>query len=156
MAGHSHTSSLADDYYTQSLSQYSHTSSLSNDSATALPYRAGSAFSQHQQPGVRKQASLASIHAPSFAAFRNQVSSIPVRNPAFQPARSPRAASFSLAEKASPRLADPSSRPLSLDSPLPQPPSGLAHVLSPPLTEELVAGSENRWETSRQRGTQHR
>ena len=56
-----------------------------------------------------------------------------------------RPVSLSLAGQASPRLAEPASRPLSLDSPAPQQPSGLANVLSPPLTEEYKAGQEDRW-----------
>ena len=44
--------------------------------------------------------------------------------------------SLSFAEKGSPRFAEPTSRPLSLDSPQPQFPSGLSKELSPPLTED--------------------
>ncbi|KAF2162350.1 hypothetical protein M409DRAFT_27354 [Zasmidium cellare ATCC 36951] len=66
---------------------------------------------------ARKPASsLAQITVPPFSTFRSQV---PRPNAAFQHHPSPRAASFSFSEKASPRLADPSVRPLSLDSPLP-------------------------------------
>ncbi|KAK5120556.1 hypothetical protein LTR85_006212 [Meristemomyces frigidus] len=136
---HSHTSSFADDYYT----------SPQEDTALEHP-TTGYAAAHPQLQTVRKQASLAQISVPSFSAFRSQASSIPVSSPSapkrkpapFQPLRSPRAASFSLAEKASPRLADPASRPLSLDSPLPQQPSGRTNELSPPLTEDGAARQE--------------
>ena len=80
-------------------------------------------------------APLAQITIPSFSAFRSQASSIPISSPSkrnplpFRPLRSPRAASFSLAEKASPRLADPTLRPLSLETALPT-------ELFPALSEE--------------------
>ncbi|KAK4540559.1 hypothetical protein LTR36_009089 [Oleoguttula mirabilis] len=137
---HSHSSSFADDYYT------------SPHEDTALEHPTGYASVPAQQPTVKKQASLAQISIPSFSAFRSQASSIPVSSPSapkrkpapFQPLRSPRAASFSLAEKASPRLADPASRPLSLDSPLPPQPTGQDNELSPPLTADLLGREEER------------
>ncbi|KAI7572555.1 hypothetical protein KC317_g654 [Hortaea werneckii] len=106
----------------------------------------------HSLHGVKKQTSLAHISVPSFRAFQQQASHIPALSPtaptarlrpaqssSFQPTHSPRPASFSLAEKPSPRLADPETRPLSIASPLPQAPSGLANELSPPLTEKRVS-----------------
>ena len=129
---HSHSSSLADDYY----AQYSPRSSVYSDQQP----RTSVSPPPSQPLQVRKQTSLAHIAVPSFSSFRSQASSIPIASqrkpaPLFQPSHSPRSASFSLAEKASPRLADPSSRPLSLDSPLPQQPTGQANIISPPLTE---------------------
>ncbi|KAI7088935.1 hypothetical protein KC356_g2819 [Hortaea werneckii] len=106
----------------------------------------------HSLHGVKKQTSLAHISVPSFRAFQQQASHIsalspnastarlrPTQSSSFQPTHSPRPASFSLAEKPSPRLADPETRPLSIASPLPQAPSGLATELSPPLTEKRVS-----------------
>lgn len=128
---HSRTPSFTDDYYTSSPTR----EDAHHD------YRTYAHAHQQAQP-VRQQPSLSNIHIPSFRSF---ASSIPVpspkapkRKPApFQlSARSPRSASFSLAERASPRLADPTSRPLSLDSPLPQQPNGLATAISPRLTEQ--------------------
>ena len=153
MASHSQSSSLADvdyDYYTYS---HSASSSLTNGSvhppATVLLQDRPSQ-AQVQQP-VRKQTSLAQISVPSFSAFRSQVSSIPVlspngvrrRQPTF-PAHSPRAHSLSIAEKASPRLVDPATRPLSVDSPTPQQLTGLAGVVLSPLTEETGLRQEER------------
>lgn len=96
-----------------------------------------------QQQTARKKASLAAINVPSFSAFRSNLPSAVKQPPhaAFHGQPSPRAVSFSLAEKASPRLAEPTSRPLSLDSPVPtqsqhfqpQQPSGLA---LPSLSQE--------------------
>ncbi|KAK3111173.1 hypothetical protein LTR53_013843 [Teratosphaeriaceae sp. CCFEE 6253] len=129
---HSQSASFTDDY---------NTSSPTRDDASHDPAGDLEHTPQHAQP-ARHQASLAKIHIPSFRSF---ASSIPVPSPSTRkskpapfhlPARSPRAASFSLAERASPRLADPSSRPLSLDSPLPQQPDGLATAIPPPSTEQ--------------------
>lgn len=139
MSHSSHSSSFADEYYTSNLDETLPEAPNANDTAHA------------QQQTVRKQASLAQIAIPSFSAFRSQASSIPVLSPSvakrkpapFQPLRSPRAASFSLAEKASPRLADPGLRPLSLDSPLPQQSLGRANELVPPLTDEFAGRQEN-------------
>jgi hypothetical protein len=137
---HSRDSSYATDAY-----YYTSTPTAARDDAPAEAYGA-----HHAQQPVRKQSSLAQIHVPSFRSF---ASSIPVPSPGttkrkpapFQLARSPRAASFSIAEKASPRLADPTSRPLSLDSPLLPQHNGQANVPSPPLTEDFTARQENRY-----------
>ena len=144
---HSRASSLADDYYMQS-QRSSVYSDQQAPSTTSSSLQQQPHHPQHQQQTVRKAASLAQIGVPSFSAFRSQASSIPVpRKPAafLQSSLSPRPSSYSLAEQASPRLADPASRPLSLDSPLPQQPTGLASVLSPPLTEASSTRQEDRW-----------
>lgn len=140
---HSRSSSLADDYYTYTQSQRS---SLYSEPPHAPSTTSSSSSSQQQQP-TRKQATLAQISVPSFSAFRSQVSSIPAPVVAQRKVvlQSPRAASFSQTEKASPRFADAASRPLSFDSPLPQQPSGLANVLSPPLTEISAERQEERY-----------
>lgn len=128
------SSSLADGYYDDDLFEdddqtYEHEpQQLQHHHHQHLPLR----YAAHPQPtssplapppqqqsstSARKPASsLAQITVPAFSTFRSQV---PRPNAAFQHHPSPRAASFSLSEKASPRLADPSVRPLSLDSPLP-------------------------------------
>ncbi|KAK1082413.1 hypothetical protein LTR48_006993 [Friedmanniomyces endolithicus] len=128
---HSRDSSFADAYYTSSPTR----EDVVDDYADHLVHYA----QQQQQPqALRQQTTLAQIHIPSFRSF---ASSIPVPSPKARerkPApfqlstRSPRAASFSLAERASPRLAEPTSRPLSLDSPLLQQSNGLAGTVSPP------------------------
>ena len=136
MASHSPSSSLADadfDYYPT----YSHSATSSRTDASAPPApQTGISRSQSQTQSQthtrRKTNSLSKITVPSFSAFRSQVSSIPIssspakKKPPFQ-AHSPRAPSLSVAERASPRLADPGTRPLSLDSPVRQS-SGLARV----------------------------
>ncbi|EMD01203.1 hypothetical protein BAUCODRAFT_144755 [Baudoinia panamericana UAMH 10762] len=102
----------------------------------------------HSSNGVRKQASLAQIHVPSFRSF---TSSIPVPSPqgtkrqqVHLPARSPRAASFSIAETASPRLvAPPTPRPYSLHSPLPTF-SGTPVEPSPPSIEQFPVRQQKR------------
>ncbi|KAK3672588.1 hypothetical protein LTR78_007639 [Recurvomyces mirabilis] len=138
---HSRSSSFgADDYYSESRVEH-----------TAEDTHGYDAYEQEDAvPAILKtQSSLAHIQVPSFRSF---ASSIPVPSPSttkrkpppFALARSPRAASFSLAERASPRLAEPSSRPFSLDSPLPQQPNGLLNQLSPPLTEDFTAQQEDR------------
>ncbi|TKA81466.1 hypothetical protein B0A55_02945 [Friedmanniomyces simplex] len=132
---HSRDPSFADEYYTSSPTRED--APLLDSAAYPVHY----AQQQQQPQAVRQPTTLAQIHIPSFRSF---ASSIPVPSPRTQKrkpapfhlsARSPRAASFSLAEKASPRLAEPASRPLSLDSPLPQQPNGLAGTVSPPPTE---------------------
>ena len=149
-SSHSPTSSLADfDYYGATAGPHSHSrdsSAYSSSSANPPPLRTTqSQQSGSSSTGVRKQTSLANISVPSFSAFRNQVSGIPVSSPSNSVKRkpapgqsqsSPRVVSFSAAEKASPRLAEPGSRPYSLESPAIQQPSGLASVISPPLTED--------------------
>lgn len=80
----------------------------------------------HQQrsasPGQRKAVpgSLAQIQVPSFSAFRSQLPITPsgaTPRPGHHTALQPARASFSRSEKASPRLADPAARPVSVDSP---------------------------------------
>ncbi|KAK0252371.1 hypothetical protein B0A54_10449 [Friedmanniomyces endolithicus] len=128
---HSRDSSFADAYYTSSPTR----EDVVDDYADHSGYYARE---QQQPQAVRPQTTLAQIHIPSFRSF---ASSIPVPSPKARerkPApfqlstRSPRAASFSLAERASPRLAEPTSRPLSLDSPLLPQSNGLAGTVSPP------------------------
>ena len=130
---HSHRSSLADlDYYNDTRSA----SAYSDDASSRYPSAYHSRAASTQEPGqysVRKQPSLAQITVPSFSAFRSQTSSIPTASPdtarrkqlPFQ-AHTPRA--HSLAELPSPRIVDPSVRPLSLDTG-PHPPSGLSKVI---------------------------
>lgn len=155
-ASHSNSSSLEDiDYYGAA---HSPSSSYSNSSANPPPLRPGSQSQQQQQQqqsttGVRKQTSLANIAVPSFSAFRNQTSNIPVSSPSSSIGRkpvpgqahsSPRVVSFSAAEKASPRLAEPGSRPYSLESPAIKQNTGLSSVISPPLTEDDTTPQGNR------------
>jgi hypothetical protein len=156
---HSRSSSLGDDYY--NYSSYGEEEYDAYDTFPVPPAQTQHAqqrYSQQQyQPQYQPQYQYqqrptsagragppAQISVPSFAAFRSHASSIPtashsaaLRRPTipFKPAHSPRAASFSLAERASPRLADPASRPLSLDSPVPHQPDRLASVITPPLTD---------------------
>ena len=127
--GHSPSSSLADvdvdvDYYTYSRS--SSVSSLSNISvvpaSATLPVSA-SASSGH----ANQKPSLANINVPSFAQFRSRVSSIPIVSPITAKGKAPaysftpsRAASLSKTQHGSPRIAQPISRPFSLDSPVQQ------------------------------------
>lgn len=160
-SSHSQTSSFGDiDYYGGAAggvySSHSPSSSYSNSSANPPPLRTGSASREGFQSstGVRKQASLANIAVPSFSAFRNQVSNIPVSSPSSNVRRkpapgqsqsSPRVVSFSAAEKASPRLAEPGTRPYSLESPAIQGPTGLASVISPPLTEDDTTPQGDRY-----------
>lgn len=73
-------------------------------------------------PAQRKAipGSLAQIQVPSFSAFRSQLPITPssaTPKPGQQHGLQPARASFSRSEKASPRLADPAARPLSVDSP---------------------------------------
>lgn len=125
----SEPSSLADGYYDDGLFDDDDPHELQHHQSYHLPLR----HAAHPQPpsdslppppqqlstSARKLASsLAQITVPPFSTFRSQVPR-PNANAAFQHHPSPRAASFSLSEKASPWLADPSVRPLSLDSPLP-------------------------------------
>ncbi|KAK5108401.1 hypothetical protein LTR62_008357 [Meristemomyces frigidus] len=134
------TSSVgADDYYND----------FSDDNHDDLSEPVQHERSSVQEEVVKGHSSLAHIHVPSFRSF---ASSIPVPSPTaikrkpapFGLARSPRAASFSLAETSSPRLAEPSARPFSLDSPLPKQPNGHLNELSPPLTAEFTAQHEDR------------
>ncbi len=153
---HSQRSSLADiDYYndTHSVSAYSDDASSRYPSAlhSRSPSTQDPGQQQQYQQSVRKQPSLAQISVPSFSAFRSQASSIPISSPrgahrkqlSFQ-AHTPRA--HSLAELPSPRLVDPSSRPLSTDT-VPQHPTGLTkltNVISPPASEASLANQEHR------------
>ena len=150
MASHSQSSSLADfDYYNYT---HSASSSLSNGSGPPQSSTQPRPLSREQvkQP-VRKQTSLAQISVPSFSAFRSQASSIPVlsphgtrrKHPPF-PAHLPRAHSVSITEQASPRLVDPTSRPLSLDSPRLDPPTGFTTGISPPILEEDAPEQDER------------
>lgn len=163
---HSASSSLADDYYNYTAGDLTPTESSTADAYYLDNTTTTHHYPQQQQqklypvpheqshpqpPGhIKKQASLANIAVPSFSAFRSQASSIPISSPgkanrlAGTLLASPRPTSFSAAEQPSPRLAEPTSRPLSLDSPLPLQPSGLANELSPPLTENLVGKAGER------------
>lgn len=136
----SSTSSLADDYYNYASDAQSDDSYHRQQDSFPLPPRSQLQPQSDSHAGVKKQSSLAQITVPSFSAFRSQTSGIPTtatrQHGSLLP--SPRPTSFSAAEQASPRLAEPVSRPLSLDSPLPRQPSGLAYILTPPLTEESV------------------
>ncbi|KAK5739815.1 hypothetical protein LTR17_005101 [Elasticomyces elasticus] len=132
---HSRSPSFADDYY------YTSSPTREDSLRDSNGYQIHAQQQQHPQ-AVRQPTPLAQIQIPSFRAF---ASSIPVPSPRSQKrkpapfqlsARSPRAASFSLAERASPRLADPTSRPLSLDSPGYQHSSGLAAPNLPSLAEQ--------------------
>lgn len=96
-------------------------------------------------PAQRKAipASLAQIQVPSFSTFRSQLPVTPSgstprtgHHTAFQPAR----ASFSRSEKASPRLADPTARPVSVDSPQLLQPSQFNASTSSPSWSRLGAG----------------
>lgn len=140
---HSSTSSLADDYYHYSADDLTPTEDPADAYYLPQHERDQPPAPQHQQhyaipqsqTAVKKQASLAQIAVPSFSAFRSQVSSIPV----------PRTANrHSATFQPSPRLAEPASRPFSVDSPLPQQPSGLAGIHSPPLTEDSVGKADIR------------
>ena len=141
----SSTSSLADDYYNYASDAQSDDEYHRQQDSFPLPPRPQQVQS-NSHAGVKKQSSLAQITVPSFSAFRSQTSGIPTtatrKHSSLLP--SPRPSSFSAAEQASPRLAEPVSRPLSLDSPLPRHPSGLAYILTPPLTEESV-GKRDRY-----------
>ncbi|KAK4508461.1 hypothetical protein PRZ48_002200 [Zasmidium cellare] len=123
------SSSLADGYYDDGLfddddpheahllRHHHHHAARPQPPSISPPPPPPSLLQQPPSTSARKPASsLAQIAVPPFSTFRSQV---PRPNAAFQHHPSPRAASFSLSEKASPRLADPSVRPLSLDSPLP-------------------------------------
>jgi hypothetical protein len=143
----SSTSSLADDYYNYASDVQSDDEYHRQQDSFPLPPRPQAAQVQsNSHAGVKKQSSLAQITVPSFSAFRSQTSGIPTtatrKHSSLLP--SPRPTSFSAVEQASPRLAEPVSRPLSLDSPLPRQPSGLAYILTPPLTEESV-GKRDRY-----------
>lgn len=128
MAHSSQRSSLADEHY------YVHDRSHSGSSDTRRntrgengghPFSRPTHITRHPDVKTQRISSHMSAPVPSFSAFRSQASSIPLpspistqRGPAeFNAMHSSRAASFSMAEKASPRLADPTLRPLSLDSP---------------------------------------
>ena len=118
---HSRGSSLADlDYYNDS--QYSPDGSSHYPSPNHSRGPSYQGVSQ-QQESLRKQPSLAQINVPSFSAFRNQASSIPISSPGTTrkpvPLKSLPRRTPSLAEVPSPRLVDPGVRPYSLDSPLP-------------------------------------
>lgn len=135
----SSASSFADDFYNYASDAQSDDSYHRQQDSFPLPPRSAP-NSSHHQSAVKKQTSLAQIAVPSFSAFRSQTSNIPVtatrnRNSLLP---SSRPTSFSAAEQSSPRIADPAARPLSLDSPLPRQPSGLAYILTPPLTTETV------------------
>ena len=142
----SSTSSLADDYYNYASDAQSDDEYHRQQDSFPLPPRPQPQVQSNSHAGVKKQSSLAQITVPSFSAFRSQSSGIPTtatrKHSSLLP--SPRPSSFSAAEQASPRLAEPVSRPLSLDSPLPRHPSGLAYILTPPLTEESV-GKRDRY-----------
>jgi hypothetical protein len=143
----SSTSSIADDYYNYASDAQSDDSyHRQQDSLDSFPLPPRSQPQSNPLPSVKKQSSLAQITVPSFSAFRSQTSGIPAtatrHHGSLLP--SPRPTSFSAAEQPSPRLVEPVSRPLSLDSPLPRQPSGLAYILTPPLTEESV-GKRDRY-----------
>ncbi|KAF1356903.1 hypothetical protein BDV97DRAFT_20892 [Delphinella strobiligena] len=106
----------------------------------------------YQHLGRAKRTSLAQIAVPSFSAFRDRASSIPVSSPVrrnywrkpLPEHASPRPVSYSYGP--SPALYDASAartaagtRPYSIASPLPQQSTGLSSVLSPPLTADYQA-----------------
>jgi hypothetical protein len=144
---YSASSSLADDYYNYTADDLTPTESSTadayylqhDDSRDQLPQHSDS-LSPEPAHRVERKVSLANIAVPSFSAFRSQASSIPAYSPTKTSRHtgtflaSPRPTSSSVAEQPSPRLAEPSSRPYSLGSPLLQQPNGLANVPSPPST----------------------
>ena len=102
---------------------------------------------------VRKTASLAQINVPSFSAFRSQLPNAVKRShPDAQP--SPRAVSLTASEKPSPRIAEPASRPFSLDSfqppPPPPPPQQSTSISSRTAAEEPRFGDTYRLVSSPQ------
>ncbi|KAI5369919.1 hypothetical protein Slin15195_G007970 [Septoria linicola] len=126
---HGGATTTASSHYSPSDYTTSGTASARSSSPAKTPAVATAAATR-----ARKKASLAAINAPSFSAFRSNLpSNHAVRqHAAFQQQKSPRAASFSISEKASPRLADPHWRPYSLESPLPTPGLQTAAVSSLP------------------------
>jgi hypothetical protein len=143
----SSTSSLADDYYNYASDAQSDDSYHRQQDSFPLPPTSTSTSHPNNNPhaALKKHSSLAHITAPSFSAFRSQTSGIPIiasRHQSLLP--SPRPTSSSAAEHPSPRLADLASRPLSLDSPVPRQPNGLAYIFTPPLTQESV-GKRDRY-----------
>lgn len=139
----SSTSSFADDYYNYASDAQSDDSYTQKQDSFPLPPSSQPQSQPHA--AAKKPNSLAQITVPSFSAFRSQTSGIPVNATSRNRSSllpSPRPISFPTAQQASPRLVEPASRPLSLDSPLPRQPSGLASILTPPLTEESVGKRE--------------
>nr|OQO29083.1 hypothetical protein B0A51_03418 [Rachicladosporium sp. CCFEE 5018] len=154
---HSTSSSLADDYYTYTADDLTPTDSSTAADAYYLDddHQQHDQLPQHQtlplashrvQPlsAVRKQSSLANITVPSFSAFRSQAASIPTHRHPAAFLNSPRPISFSAVEQSSPRLTEPISRPLSLDSELPLYSGGVSGVPSPPDTLGSKRGSLHR------------
>ncbi|OQO12325.1 hypothetical protein B0A48_02967 [Cryoendolithus antarcticus] len=154
---HSTSSSLADDYYTYTADDLTPTDSsaaadayyLDDDDQhhDQLPQHQTLPLASHRvQPlsAVRKQTSLANITVPSFSAFRSQAASIPAHRHPAAFLHSPRPISFSAVEQPSPRLTEPISRPLSLDSELPLYSGGVSGVPSPPDTLGSKRGSLHR------------
>ncbi|OQO05145.1 hypothetical protein B0A48_08165 [Cryoendolithus antarcticus] len=154
---HSTSSSLADDYYTYTADDLTPTDSSTAADAYYLDddHQQHDQLPQHQtlplashrvQPlsAVRKQSSLANITVPSFSAFRSQAASIPTHRHPAAFLNSPRPISFSAVEQSSPRLTEPISRPLSLDSELPLYSGGVSGVPSPPDTIGSKRGSLHR------------
>ena len=142
----SSTSSLADDYYNYASDAQSDDSyHRQQDSFPLPPTSTSHPNNNNPHAHLKKHSSLAHITAPSFSAFRSQTSGIPIiasRHRSLLP--SPRPTSSSAAERSSPRLTDLASRPLSLDSPVPRQPNGLAYIFTPPLTQESV-GKRDRY-----------
>lgn len=96
-------------------------------------------------PAQRKAvpASLAQIQVPSFSAFRSQLPN--TQRPGYHTAYQPTRASFSRSEKASPRLADPTTRPVSVDSPqLLQPHQFGSSAIPPSWTPAVESPPEDR------------
>ncbi|KAK6443436.1 hypothetical protein LTR95_000263 [Oleoguttula sp. CCFEE 5521] len=154
---HSTSSSLADDYYTYTADDLTPTDSSTAADAYYLDdhHQQHDQLPQHQtlpvashrvEPlsAVRKQTSLANITVPSFSAFRSQAASIPTHRHPAAFLNSPRPISFSAVEQPSPRLTEPISRPLSLDSELPLYSGGVSGVPSPPDTLGSKRGSLHR------------
>lgn len=119
---HSHTASLAD-FHAQSPR-----ASLYDDKPLPPPPPSTTPPSVHPSP-VKKQAALAQISVPASA--------LPL-------SYSPTAVSLSLADKTSPRLVEPTSRPLSLVSLLPLQPRGPANLSSSPFDGVSSARQEDR------------
>ena len=143
MALHSQASSQADvdyyNYYSRSAS-----SSLGTGPGAFPPLTSVKPSSVSPEHG-RKKSSLARIDVPSFSQFRSQLSGIPIASPTTAK-RKPlppqlRPVSNSLAEKASPRLAEPTLRPFSLDSPVQQQSNGAGSTSTSPLAEECTTES---------------
>lgn len=159
MAEHySQRSSLADlDYYNGDTTAATHSPSPSaysvDDSATypgsSSHSRTASSQAPAPQHSVRERTSLAHIAVPSFSAFRSQASSIPItspsgtkRKPLPLKAHSP---SISLGDVPSPRLAQPPSRPFSLDSPRFQQSPAPVDARTASLTQTPLARQDQRW-----------